>query len=459
MDKRKTSSVNHSFLQDGKIPPQAIDLEESVLGTIMVYQETLNSVRDILTVDSFYKEAHKIIYSAITELDKNNESYDMTLVINKLKKMEKLEEVGGAYEITLLTNKAFISGVEEKSLIIQQYFFKRELIRIASETINKAYIESEDVFDILNELTSAQNNILSHNTSCVHHIESCVKDVFNVIDGNINGLSMGILTGFKDYDIFSRGDQNGDLIVVAGETSQGKTALCLCKAFNQALYGYNVAIFSYEMSKNQLTARLMALAVEISAKTLLMDKLKPTEFEKLNAKIQKLIDTNIYVIEVERNDYDWLVAKIKTIKNKFNIHCITIDYVQLINVPKLPRNQQVGHISNGLKFLAKHKNINIPITMVSQLRRDDHPKPTLSRLKESGDIENAADTVIGIWMPEYYGMETINLRSEGEISTQGIAVAHILKGRNIGLKDIVLKWEGPLTRFSDYEEAIDDNPF
>lgn len=443
------------LIQD-KIPPQAIELEKSLLGTLMEFPENLNDVRDILTVNCFYQEPHQLIYNAILRLDNDNNSIDLMLVSNKLKELGNLDSIGGVYYLTLLCDAYNVNGVEERALIIKEKFIRRELIRISSEVTKKSYNDCEDIFDIIAELSNQQDKLLSSNDSGVCHILDCVSDVLKVMDKNFSGKITGLLTGFTEYDNFSKGDQKGDLIVIAGETSQGKTALALCKAFNQALMGYKVAVFSYEMSKNQITARLMALATDVSAKKILMDKLEAHEFEVINHKINKLVDSNLYIIEVERNNFDWLKAKIKTIKSKYGIESIIIDYVQLISIPGLPKNQQVATVANELKFLAKHKNINLPITLLSQLARTIHPNkmPCLSRLKESGDIENAADTVIGIWRPEYYKLESVSIRNsygvDEDISTKDIGIAHILKGRNIGLKDIILNWDAPLTKYSDY---------
>lgn len=442
-------------MNEGKILPQSIEIEENILGSLIEYPNLINEIRDILISESFYKESHQIIYTAILKLDANNKSFDILMICDYLKSIGKLENIGGEYYITSLTNKAtYITS--EKAYIIQENYLKRKLIRIGNDLINKSFNNLEDVFDIISNLENDIEKLQEFNSSGIYHIEECIADVINVIDNNIKGFNSGILTGFKDYDNFTKGDQNGDLIIIAGETSQGKTSLALCKAFNQALMGYNVAIFSYEMTRNQITARLMALSTELSAKKLLMDKLDSAELEQLNSKIQKLIETNIYIIEVEINSLDWLKAKIKTIKTKYKIKSIIIDYVQLITVEKLSKNQQVAKCANDLKFLAKHKNINIPITLVSQLSRNsDKPKPELWRLKESGDIENAADTVIGIWRPAHYNILEFDIRkSEGfyeNINTNGIAIAHILKGRNIGLKDIILSWNPHLTKFYDYK--------
>jgi len=439
-----------------KTLPQSTDLEKSLLGTLIEYPNYLSDVRDILTPSCFYLDSHQLIYDAILKLDNDNNSIDYMLVSNKLKELGKLESIGGSYYLTLLCDAYNVNGIEERALIIKEKYIRRELIRISHEISKKSFDNGEDVFDIIADLSNQQDNLLNSNDSGVVHIVDCVKDVFKIMDKNHSGEVTGLLTGFAEYDEFSKGDQQGDLKVIAAETSQGKTAFALCQAFNQALMGYKVAVFSYEMSRNQITARLMALATDLSAKKILMDKLKPEEFDQVHSKINTLIDTNLYIIEVERNDFDWLKSKIKTIKSKYDIDSVIIDYVQLISINGLPKNQQVAKIANDLKFLAKHKNINIPITLLSQLARTTNPSkmPCLSRLKESGDIENAADTVIGLWRPEYYKIESISIRNsygiDEDVNTAGIGIAHILKGRNIGLKNVILNWDAPLTKFSDY---------
>ncbi len=448
----------------GKIPPQAVDLEESILGSIIAYPTLLNDVRDRITKDSFYKDAHQIIYEAIIKLDSENKPFDIKMISEKLKETGELEVIGGTYYLTTLQDLPF--GIEERAEIVHRKHIKRRLIQIASDVLKESFKEQDNAFDIIAETSAQLEDILKDDDSGVIHIEECVKDVMNVIDNNIKGVMTGTPTGFEKYDKFTRGEQNGDLVVIAGETSQGKTSLALCKAFNQALMGYNVAIFSYEMTRNQITARLMALAADFSAKRILMDKLGESELELLLRKTAELVESNIYIIEVKDRDYDWLKNKIKSVRLKYKIDSIIIDYIQLITVKNLKRNEQIGYIANDLKFLAKHENINIPITLLSQLKRSDSPEPTLSRLKESGDIENAADLVVGIWRPEHYGIEVLEIRNDfgniESISTKGIGIMKILKGRNTGLKTFVMNWTPEFTKYSDYEkddEKGSQNPF
>jgi len=271
-----------------------------------------------------------------------------------------------------------------------------------------------------------------------------------------------MLTGFRDYDSFALGEQNGDVRYIAGETSQGKTTLAICEALNQALMGYKIAFFSYEMTKAQLTARLIGIVADISSKSILMDKLTPEQVNDINTKINELIESNFYIIEVENREYFWLEQKIKTLKAKYDIQKVFIDYIQLIGRKDIKkRNEQVASIANDLKFLAKHKNINIPFVVCSQLKRDENnAKPELWRLKESGDIENSADVVIGLWRPAFYGKDMIKIdlgNGISDISTKGIRIMHILKGRNIGISNFRVNWNPNIPMYSDYEvETIED---
>lgn len=455
------NEFNINEFEFGKIPPQAIDLEEAVLGAILLEKDAIIEVVDILKPEVFYKDSHQIIFSAIIRLYGKSEPIDILTVTNELKKIEKLDYIGRDFlsKLTSQITSSMVVNIDYHSKIIVQKYMQRELIRLSNEISQKAYDDTFDVFELINDYGLKIQNIENLNVLPVWHIETCVKDVLKIIDNNNSGALKGILTGFKDYDDFSKGDHPGDLIIVCGESSQGKTAFSLCKAFNQALMGYNVVIFSYEMTKDQITARLMALTTEISSSKILMDKLQFEEIEKIHSKIQKLIETNIFIIEPESSELSWLVSKIKSLKIKHDIDCVTVDYAQLVKVKGMKRNEEVAEVANTLKFIAKHPQIKIPITLVSQLRRDgDKHEPELWRLKESGDLENAADTVIGIWHPYRFGRDEMKIRiSEGNfkiINTSGLAVAHVLKGRNIGLKDVVLRWNPALTKFYDYTDEI-----
>lgn len=436
----------------------AYEIERDIIGSLMNYTELMNEVRDILTPIKFSPE-NRPIFNAIVELEKQSKPTDLMMVINYLKSNK---QIGDLVYLTNLNDNYQPNGIEQKAAIINEYWMKRELIEFGRKITKYALDESNDVYTILSGINKKTDDLLKDNSSGVFHIKECIDDVFKVINDNYNNRLSGVLSGLNELDAFTHGDQKGDLIIVAGETSQGKTAFALSKAFYQALNGYKVAVLSYEMSRNQITARIMAMAAEVSAKKILMERLPEHVLEQLNTKLHSLIESNLYIIEVERKDLAWLESKIKTIVSKYKIESVIIDYIQMITIPGLPKNQQIGDAANALKFLAKHKNVNIPITLLSQFKRSEgDPKPSLSRLKESGDIENAADTVLGIWRPEHYGLDTINIYQGGEnrnIGTKDVMIGHILKGRNIGLKDFVFGWNAELTKVSNIT-TFNSNPF
>jgi replicative DNA helicase len=445
---------------ENNIPPQAIELENAVLGAIILEAHSLNDIRDIIKVETFYKDANQKIYNAILTLDKQNKTPDLLTIPEQLKKTNDLEGDLNYFYISKLTNNLGSSAnIIEHASIIQELYLKREIIRICNEKIKSAFSNDSDVFDLLGDLSKENESLLTSNSSGVFHISDCIKDVFGVINKNISGEIKGMLTGFQDYDKFALGEQPGDVRYIAGETSQGKTAYAICEAFNQALMGYKVAFFSYEMTRNQLTARLMALASNIGSKSILMDKLTEQQVNDINTKINELLDTNLYIIEVENKEYYWLEQKIKTLKAKYDIQKVFIDYIQLIGMKNIKkRNEQVAMIANNIKFLAKHKNINIPICVLSQLKRDSgHPEPELWRLKESGDIENSADVVCGIWRPAFYGKESLKIELNTgyeDINTKGIGILQVLKGRNIGMSNFRLSWNPKIPQYSDFEEVF-----
>lgn len=462
-------------LFETQIPPQDVKTEEAILGTVMVNQEVLNDIRDIITAETFYKDCNKKIYAAILLLDKKNKAIDILTVTNELEKSGELENVGGAYHITELTNVVghcgigFGGNIKNHAMIIQERYLLRQVIVLCNNTIKEAFDPTTDVFDLLVKMSKFNDKLLTVNNSGVIHISQCIKEVQKVIENNLKEEISGMPTGFSEYDRFSHGQQNGDVTIICGETSQGKTALEICIAFNQAVLGYKIAYFSYEMTKQQLTARFMALATNVSAKAILMDKLSEEHQIRIKERINKLIETNIFIIEVDNREYFWLEQKIKTLVAKYGVQKVIIDYAQLISHKDYPKkNERVGEIGNGLKNLAKHKNINIPIDLVSQLSRSNDVgkkrKPELHRLKESGDLENCADVVLGIWRPSYYGIQEINIRNDNKdesINTKGVGLMHVLKGRNIGLADFRLDWNPYLVKYSDYEkgEEINDLPF
>ena len=437
-----------------KVPPQATDLEQAVLGTILMYDGIFSVANEILNPDSFYREDHKEIFSAMVALDSKSEPIDALTMMRKLPNRVQLIK-------TLLRYDA-PSALEFNCKIIQQKAIQREAINLLQKERDAMYDESCDPFDNIDRACEGLLAMVNHNTDGARHITDCFVDVRKIIDKNIlnENTITGIPTGFSKFDYFSRGLQRGDLVIVAGETSQGKTSLSLNIASHAATKGYNVSIFSYEMTANQITARMLSQATGVPSKRILMEKLSKEEIDKLNTKSAKLLDSNVLIDDVDSSDYPYLSKQIKAHKNKFKTDLFIVDYLQLIRFGGKEKRVAVGDVANELKNLAKR--LNVVIILVSQLRRDPNsPEPTMGRLKESGDIENAADIVWLTWRPRFYGKDIIEIdgsqvmtESFGGTEEIHLSEQRIAKGRNIGVMEFYLEYHPQLTSFANLRKEM-----
>lgn len=447
----KAEIFNH-----GKLPPQAVDLEEAVLGAIMLEKDALASIIDIIKPGAFYKESHQIIFSAITRLFAKTEPIDILTVTNELKFSNELEAAGGPFYIAQLTNRvASAANTEFHTRIIIQKFIQRELIRISSEIIRDAYEDTTDVFNLLdkaeNELFSVgENNLRRNYTDMQSLISSAVKQIEAA--KNNQGTFSGVGSGFTELDRVTSGWQPSDLIVIAARPGMGKTAFVLTVARNAALdFNKPVAIFSLEMSSIQLVTRLISAEAQLPGDKLRKGDLISHEWEQLNAKIKSLINAPIYIDDTPSLSIFELRAKARRLKAQHKIEMLIIDYIQLmsggIERSNGNREQEISNISRSLKSLAKE--LNIPVIALSQLNRSvearPSKKPLLSDLRESGAIEQDADMVLFIYRPEYYQQEK---GQDGE-NLQGVAEISIAKHRNGALKDIQLKFISRYAKFVD----------
>ncbi len=452
------SDINKNFFEHGKIPPQAVDLEEAVLGAIMLEKDALTAVIDILQPEVFYKEAHKTIYSAIFALFGRSEPVDILTVTNELKSRGELELVGGPYYITQLTNRiASAANVEYHARIISQKFIQRELIRISSEIIKDAYEDTTDVFDLLDK---AEQSLFAVSESNLRRnyddMQSLVKDAISEIEAARDQDShlRGIPSGFADLDRLTNGWQKSDLVILAARPGMGKTAFVLSMARNGAVdFGKAVAIFSLEMSSVQLVTRLISSETQLPADKLKKGNLESYEWEQLHAKINTLTDAKLFIDDTPALSVFELRAKCRRLKAQHDIDMVVIDYLQLMSGGtdnKGNREQEISQISRSLKALAKE--LDIPVIALSQLSRavetrGGSKKPLLSDLRESGAIEQDADMVIFIYRPEYY---KIDVDEEGN-STAGIAEICVAKHRNGALKDVPLRFIDQYARFTDLD--------
>lgn len=453
----RTGTVQ-AYAEHGKLPPQAVDLEEAVLGALMLEKDALTEVIDILKPEIFYKDAHQYIFGAIQRLFAKSEPIDILTVTNELKSSGELEIVGGPYFITQLTNRvASAANVEYHARIILQKFIQRELIRISSDIIRDAFEDTTDVFDLLDKAESSlfevsESNLRRNYMDMRSLVGEAVREI-QVAREHEEGLR-GVPSGFTELDRITSGWQKSDLIILASRPGMGKTAFALSMARNIAVdFKKAVAIFSLEMSAIQLVTRLISSETQLASDKLRKGNLENYEWEQLNAKIGKLIDAPLFLDDTPALSIFELRAKCRRLKAQHNIELVVIDYLQLMSSPsdgKGNREQEISNISRSLKALAKE--LNIAIISLSQLSRavetrGGTKKPILSDLRESGAIEQDADLVLFIYRPEYYKIT----EDEDGNSTIGLAEVSIAKHRNGALKDIMMRFIPKFAKFVDYD--------
>lgn len=456
--RRVTKPTSNQQLVDGKMPPQAVELEEAVLGALMLEKDALTEVIDILKPHSFYKDAHARIFSAIHELFSRSEPVDILTVTQELKKTGELDIVGGAYYITQLTNRvASAANAEFHARIISQKYIQRELIRVSTKTINDAYEEGSDVFDLLDNAESSLFSIMEGNIKKNYDkMSSLIKKAIEQIEvaKNNKGSFTGVASGLTALDRLTTGWQKSDLVIIAARPAMGKTALVLTMARNAAVdFNKPVAIFSLEMSSLQLVTRLIASESELSSEKLKKGQLEDYEFQQLNDKIAKLSSAPLFIDDTPGLSVFELRAKARRLKEQHNIELIIVDYLQLMTAGsegKGNREQEIATISRSLKGLAKE--LEIPVIALSQLSRavetrGGDKRPQLSDLRESGAIEQDADMVMFIHRPEYYN---ITEDAEGN-STAGVAELIIAKHRNGPVDSARTRFIGQFTKFADLE--------
>ncbi|MGH2552927.1 MAG: replicative DNA helicase, partial [Chitinophagaceae bacterium] len=453
----------------GKVPPQAKDLEEAVLGAIMLEKSAFDTIVEILKPECFYVEAHQRIFMAMQSLSNKSQPIDILTVAEELRFKEELEMVGGPYYVTKLTNAVVSSAnIETHARIILQKFIQRELIRISGEIIGDAYEDSTDVFDLLDDAESKlfeiTNNHLRKNFDTIDSV--LVKTIQRIEDlRHKNEDITGVPSGFPSLDRVTYGWQNTDLIILAARPAVGKTAFALNLARNAVMHpgkATPVALFSLEMSAGQLVQRILAAESEIWLEKIARGKLEEHEMKQLYARgIQRLSQAPLFIDDTPALNIFELRAKCRRLKNKHDIGLIIIDYLQLMSGTSENRNsnreQEISNISRNLKALAKE--LNVPIIALSQLSRavetrsagkDGNKMPQLSDLRESGAIEQDADMVMFLYRPEYYDITSNEM---GE-SNRGETIVRIAKHRNGMLDTIKLRALLHIQKFTEDEGGL-----
>jgi len=412
---------------DSILPPQAIDAEEKVLGTCLVYPDAIAEIR--LQPKMFYKDSHQKIYAGILELS-NKGLCDLVSLTNLLKNKNQLDEVGGVLALTKLISDIFTDQlISNHSKLIKEKYLLREYIRISEEIHKISY--TEDVADVAEYAESSlfQLSDFTHLKE-PRKIDKCIDDLLADVEKIYKKeISLvGVPSGFTSIDRITGGWQPGNLIIIAGRPSMGKTALALTLATNPSKIGYPVCLFSLEMSDSEIATRLLS---GVSGYTNIEIRNANLNFDKLVSVSNEVTSLPIYVDDTPALGLIELRSKVKKLIIKHGIKMIIIDYLQLMKAEAGNREGEVSAISRGLKAISKE--FGIPVIALSQLNRSVEDRadkrPRLSDLRESGAIEQDADIVCFVYRPAYYGMTTVKLDKE-EISSEGLMIIDCAKDRN-----------------------------
>ncbi len=453
----KISSIEQINAQYGKLPPQAIEVEEAVLGALMLERDAFVTVADIIEAKSFYKEEHQKIFEAIQTLSGKEKPVDLLMVTQELKDRNQLDEIGGPGYITQLTRRvASAAHIEFHARIIAQKFIQRELIRVSSEIQTRSYDDTIDVDDLIDfsesELFKVSEGNIKKETVPIKPVLNEAVIQIEKARNRPDGLS-GVPSGFTAIDRITSGWERSALIILAARPAMGKTAFVLSMARNMAVdHRQGVAIFSLEMSSLQLVNRLISAESELGGEKIKTGKLEDYEWTQLNQRIKTLDEAPIFIDDTPALSIFEFRAKCRRLKMQHDVNIIIVDYLQLMTAgtdTRGNREQEVSTISRSLKAIAKE--LNVPIIALSQLSRAvesrEGKRPQLSDLRESGAIEQDADIVCFIHRPEYFGIT----EDESGNSLLGVAEIIIAKHRNGATADVHLRFKKELAKFSDMD--------
>ena len=446
----------------GNVPPQAVELEEAVLGALMLEKDAIIAVQEYLTPEAFYTEEHRLIFRAISELSMELKPIDLYTVTERLKVKQELKKVGGAVYLAQLTQKvAAAANVEFHAKIVAQKYVQRELIRSATEIQKRSYDESTDVTELIG---FAEGEIFKVSEGHVKRSVQHSKDILaralaQIEEASKNDSSLnGVPSGFKAIDRVTLGWQLSDLIIIAARPSMGKTAFVLSMARNMAVdYDQGVAFFSLEMSAVQLMMRLIVAETGLSGNDVKSGRLSPEQWRHLESATKPLSNAPLFIDDTPALSVFEFRSKARRLKIHNDIKIIIIDYLQLMTGTTDSKNgnreQEVAFISRTLKAIAKE--LNVPIIALSQLSRQTEmrggsKRPQLSDLRESGAIEQDADIVAFIHRPEYYGIH----QDENGMPTAGMAEIILAKHRNGAVCDVNLRFVKEQARFMDPDDTM-----
>ncbi len=467
--RRQSAKSNAPEMSEyGRLQPQALELEEAVIGACLIEKDAFGVVSDIVKPASFYDSKHQLIFGAIKTLASENKPVDILTVTDQLRKTGDLDNAGGPFYIAELSRKLLSSAhVEYHAHIIAQKALARELITYTSNIQQLAFDEGQDIEELMQMATGKLFELSKTNMKKdFTQIDPVINEAYKLIQkaaARTDGLS-GLSSGFEDLDKMTSGWQNSDLVIIAARPAMGKTAFVLSMAKNIAITNREpVAMFSLEMSNVQLVNRLIVNVCEIPGEKIKSGQLAPYEWGQLDYKIREMFNAPLYVDDTPSLSVFELRAKARRLVHDYGVKIIIIDYLQLMNASGMSynsRQEEVSTISRSLKGLAKE--LNIPIIALSQLNRSVEQRvgqggdgnaaasvrPQLSDLRESGAIEQDADMVCFIHRPEYYKM----YKDQYGNNLRGMAEIIIAKHRNGAVGDVRLRFRGEYARFANMNE-------
>lgn len=467
--KPSTSNIK-SDNQTNNMLPYDLEMEEVVLGALLINGNAYDRISEILSPECFYGREHKMIFSAIQELARKNQPIDLLQVREQLQLDGNLQEIGGEYFLAKIGNSTSSSAhIVHHANIVHQKFVLRQVINFCSIAESAAYAQQQTPDQILQQIESDFFNLAVSNTKTdFRDMKSILTETVDDIQATSNRKGMsGVSSGFPSIDYCTNGWQKSDLVILAARPAMGKTAFLLSMALNMIKKGVPVGIFSLEMSSQQLMKRLISNATNLNAKDISNGNLNPLDFAILNKSVTQLYDMPLYIDETGHLNIFDLATKARRLVKEHQIKILFIDYLQLIHAESKTinnREQEVSTISRSLKALAKE--LNIPIIALSQLNRGvesrtgENKKPMLSDLRESGSIEQDADMVIMLHRPEYYGI----MEDERGNSNVGLAEVIIAKNRNGATGIVKMKFEANFIRFRELDDStgrgfeIQNNP-
>ena len=439
------------------ILPRDEEAEKVVLGTIMSDRKALDEVREILTPKSFYMDFHAAIYKAILEVDGRGERPDIISVKDQLVR-DKVQfelidfmKIAACQSFDVYQHAAFIHDKEKR----------REFYEIGHYLINNCYSEENDIVDVLQDVKDKLDGVLVETSADISTLRDAMQGVYEQINRNLQGgvHMTGSPTGINEYDNRTGGLQTSDLIIIAADTSMGKSSLAIKFAMSARC---PIAFYSMEMTKQQIAARMLSIESGVSSKDIQMTCLSDHMLEQIDRGVAKVLKNDVYFDDRSTSNIDTILSSIRALRIKYGIKGAIIDYLQILNVNMkgVNKEQQMGDVARRLKNIAKE--LDIWIVALSQLNRDSlNPVPTLARLRDSGQIAEAADVVMLIYRPEYYNKDYPEPFKCA--STQGTAMIDVAKGRNVGTFKFLVGFNKPTTNFYNLTELppapIEEEPF